>query len=282
MHTFTITASDGEVLTGQVPASWAEVPLAAYAALVATAQPLPESITLPAFHAFAHEAGYDALAKLLGLPTAEPLRESDQLLAQLYQASPFLFTGPLPAAGAALTFTHRGTSYMYGGGLPDATGEELEALLGFLSEHEGHQLGCGPHLLAILYRPQGQEKKARTPATVLAVAEAFATLPMSLAWPALTDFMQRSAPWLLATQRYLAALPAAGQALSAVEQAMATASPEPCLSMRRWLGKIWLRRVRSMLTTFLSPSAITAALPSSPRSKNKGLRLLLNFSPSTR
>lgn len=271
MHRLKISASDGEVLTGQIPASWAEVPLAAYANLAATARPLPESITQPTAHAYASVAGCEALAKLLGLPTAEPLLADVSLLRRLYHACPFLFAGPLPAAGAVPAFTHLGTAYEYSGGLPNATGELLEAVLNMLSAHEGHPLGCGPHLLAVLYRPVGQKQ---TVAVVDATAVAFATLPMSLAYPALLDFIQRSAPWVLTTQRYLAARPAAEQALSALEQALASASPGRCWSMRRWLGRAWLKRVASMLRISLLPSATTAA-PLRPTPSR--LRLSLRF-----
>ena len=126
----------------------------------------------------------------------------------------------------------------------------------------------------MLYQPVGQKQTA---AVVEATAAAFATLPMSLAWPALADFIQRSAPWALATQRYLAARPAAELALSAVEQAMASASQGRCWSMRRWLGKVWLRRVTSMLRTFLLPSATTAESLSKPKASGQRLPLRFRF-----
>lgn len=255
-----LTASDGEVLLAHAPASWAEVPLAAYAQFVATARPLPASLTQPTAHAFTSPASCEALATLLGLPTAEPLLTDRRVLLTVYQVSPFLFTGPLPAAGAVLTFTHRGTAYEYCGGLPDVSGEQIEALLAFMAAHEGHPLGCGPNLLAVLYKPVGQ---AQTSGVVEATAEAFATLPLSLAWPALADFTQRSAPWLLATQRFLAARPAAEQALSALQQALASASPGRSWSMRRWLARVWLRLAAKLLTTSSLPSATTAP-PSRP------------------
>lgn len=279
MHKLTLTASDGEVLLAHAPASWAEVPLAAYADFAATAQPLPASLTQPTAHAFTSPASCQALATLLGLPTAEPLLADRRVLLTVYQVSPFLFTGPLPAAGAVPSFAHRGTVYEYCGGLPNATGEQLEALLAFMSEHEGHPLGCGPNLLAILYRPTGQ---AQTPAVVEATAAAFASLPLSLAWPALADFTQRSAPWLLATQRYLAARPAAGQVLSALERALASASPGRSWSMRRWLGKVWLRHAAKLLTTFSPPFATTAP-PSSPTwARRAASRVRAFLSPSPR
>lgn len=271
MHKLTLTASDGEVLTGGIPASWADVPLAAYTNLVAAAQPLPEGLPLHPALAFASEAGRAAVATLLGLPSAEPLVADDQLLRAVFDTSPFLFAGPLPAAGAVEAFTHQGTAYEYYGGLPNATGEQLEALLNFLSAHQGHPLGCGPHLLAILYRPVGQKQ---TVAQVTAAAQSFATLPMSLAYPALLDFMQRSAPWALATQRYLAVLPAAEQALSALQTAVATALPARSWSMRRWLTRTWIRLVSTQLRTSLLPSTTTATPPTKPRRRaGKGLRL---------
>lgn len=63
MQTIRLRADDSETLLGQVPSSWAEVPLAAYARL-AGAEGLTDRIA--------------ALAALVGLPTA-PLLDTPEL-----------------------------------------------------------------------------------------------------------------------------------------------------------------------------------------------------------
>lgn len=267
MPKFTITASDGEQLAGYLPESWAEVPLSPYAALALTAQPLPAGL-VPTVHPFAHPAGRQALATLLGLPTAEPLHANPSLLADLFEAAPWLFVGPLPdAPQPAPSFTHQGVAYSHLGLLDSADGATLETLLTLLHASEGQPLNVAPQLLAALYRPTGQPVTADT---TRQAAAAFATLPLSLAWPALQAFLVRSAPMVLAFQKYGTARQAAGQALRALETAAASPTSAPrgcCSNMLRWLVRHWIKRVGRQLRTFSPPSASTAApmrLASSP------------------
>jgi hypothetical protein len=249
-----LRADDGETLLGQVPDSWAQVPLAAYATLVG-AESLPARI--------------EALAALVGLPPA-PLLDTPELAGQVLALAPWLFAGPLPEATEPVpSFTHLGTTYTYCGGVGRATAEQLEALLAFQQEHYAHPIGGGPHLLAVLYQVAGQPQ---TPESVLAASQALASLPVSIAYPALQDFIRRSAPWAQATQRYLAARAAAGQTLSALEAALTTsptsALPGRSWSMRRWLGKAWIRHARKLLKTSSPPSAFTAgSMPPKPSSR---------------
>lgn len=264
MRKIYITASDGDTLTGHLPDSWAEVPLAAYVALALTARPLPADAE-PTARAFASEASFEALARLLGLPTAAPFLADWSLLLDLYEAAPWLFVGELPGGEPLPAFTHLGTAYTYGGGLDYLTGGQWEALAMFLERHADAPLACAPQLLAILYLPTGQPVSKQTPASVRAAAEAFATLPMSIAWPAVQAFFTRSLPLATPIQRYFAARPVVEQALSALELALTSSAPRgSSWSMARWWARIWMRLVRRQLMTFLPPSATTAARPSSP------------------
>ncbi|MDO7885994.1 hypothetical protein [Hymenobacter cheonanensis] len=273
MHQLKITASDGEVLTGQLPESWAEVPLAPYVALALAAQPVPAGIT-PTVHPFANPAGCEALATLLGLPTAEPFLASLSLLLPIYDAAPWLFDGPLPAAGEpAPSFTHLGTAYTHTGAFDDLTAGQWEALSTFLQGCEGNPLRVAPQLLAVLYCPAGQPQSA---VTVRDAAQAFETLPMRLAWPAIQSFLLRALPLALPIQRYLAARPLVEQVVHALEQGLAT-SPTSAprgfyWSMGRWLAKRWLKLVRRQLATFLPSSATTAVARHSRSTRNAKAR----------
>ncbi len=258
MRKFKIEASDGELLTGHIPESWGEVPFRGYMDLAATAQEVP-SLIEPTAHVFASRAGCTALATLLGLPTAEPFHTDMSLLLPIYETSPWLFLGPLPDEQALVTaFTHQGIAYTYAGGLDGANGGQMEALLAFLKENEGNPTACGPQLLAVLYCPQGKEQTADL---VQATAQAFETLPMSIAWPCLQNFIVRSMPLALPIQRYLAMRPAVAQALSALEKAAhspVSASLGRSWSMRRWLVKTWLRLAKRTLTISSPPSVSIA------------------------
>jgi hypothetical protein len=169
MRKIVLTADDGQPLTGHLPESWAEVPLAGYAAL-AGADGLPARV--------------EAAAALLGLP-AGPLLEDVSLFATLAEQAPWLFGDELPEPELPVAyFTHQGITYHHQGDLQKISAGQMEALLTFLRLNEGHHLACAPHLLAVLYCPQGQ---SQTPAVVQAAATALATLPMSVAWPALAS-----------------------------------------------------------------------------------------------
>lgn len=262
MRKLTLTA-DHETLVGYLPDSWAEVPIQPFAELAATAQDLPEGV--PAAHLFTHRAGCEALARLLALPTAAPLLADMSLLRPICEAAPWLFLGPLPEAnGLAERFTHQGLTYVHSGLLDDTTGGQLEALLGFLQASGGNALACAPHLLAVLYQPVGQELTAQVVATS---AAALATLPMSLGWPAIANFLLRFTPLAMLTQKHLAAQHTAEQALSALETAATCPTSAPrgfSLSMRRWLVRHWIRLVRKQLATSSPPSATTAGPASFP------------------
>lgn len=244
MHTLQLTAADGQLLTGQLPNSWAEVPFGPYIDFQATARPVPRLITHPTGHAFASQAGCQALAHLLGLPTGEPLYSQLRRLAHLHELAPWLFDGPLPPAEALVaSFTHQGTRYRYASAaeLGPAAADRERMLLWCLRETDGHLLNCATLLLATLYTPDGA---APTVALTQAGAQAFEHLPMSLAWPCLFNFLVPETVAPEAVTRYLALRPMVGQALRALE-AVAVAPPTPPPArphlLRRWLSWAWHR-----------------------------------------
>jgi hypothetical protein len=175
MSKVTLTADDGETFTGTLPDNWSQVPLEAYARL-SGAENLPDRVR--------------ATAALCGLPEAI-LVDDVKLYAAIRQAAPWLFRGELPQAPSAVAyFTYAGTTYRHVGNLAKINAGQFEALLTFLQASEGKPLACAPGLLAVLYCAEGEEQ---TPEVVRDAAQAFATLPMSIAWPALQDFMRSGA-----------------------------------------------------------------------------------------
>jgi hypothetical protein len=229
--TITLTADDGETLTGKLPDSWATTPLAAYAA-IATAELLPARVR--------------AVAALVGLP-AEPLLANIRHYAAIRAAAPWLLSGELPeATGAVPQFKHAGTTYVHVGHLDRISAEQMEALVGFLRASDGQPLTAGPGLLAVLYCPKG---KTQTGEVVSAAQAAFATLPMSIAWPALADFLRSSASVALNIRTVSALSAQVETMLAALETALQTGgdSRTSYLNLRRRLGRTWIQRVRKML-----------------------------------
>lgn len=229
MHTITLTADDGTQHVGKLPRSWQETPLAPYAAL-ATATTLPERIR--------------ALAALVGLPP-EPLLHDVRHYGAMVKAAPFLF-GELPEASAPVpSFKHLGTTYAHVGNLARVSGEQMEALTIFLRDSDGKPLTAGPGLLAVLYCPKGKEQTAEV---VTATQQAFATLPVSIAWGAIASFCRSSGPVALNIRAASALTAQAQAALAALEQALtSTGSRTSFLSLGRKLGRMWIRRVRKTL-----------------------------------
>jgi hypothetical protein len=231
MGKITLTATDGETLTGRLPDSWAQVPLGRYAKLAA-AEELPAKVA--------------AAAELCSLP-AQPLLDDVRLYRAILNAAPWLFGGELPETSAAVTyFTHKGSTYHHVGNLGRINAGQLEALLAFLAENEGHPLGCAAGLLAVLYCPQEQQ----TAKVVAAAQQAFATLPMSIAWPALADFMRSSGS---AARNILTVSALEGQVsnlLTTLENAsqMAGASSTFSQKVQRWLFRLWLKNAKSRLS----------------------------------
>lgn len=232
MSKIKISDSDGNVLTGRLPDSWADVPLAKYAVLAAATD---------------WPARCRALAALCELPEA-PLLADVRLCVKILRSAPFLLDGPLPGAPdkAPDSFRHLGIVYVPAPAhLEQVSGGQLEALLGFLQAHDGNPLAAAPHLLAALYKPEGSELSREV---VEASTVAFASLPMALGYGLLLDFYQRSVSWSLPIQRYLAVQPVVEQTLNALETLSRTLdSPGRSWNMGRWLLKVYLKLVTRTL-----------------------------------
>ncbi|SFP79250.1 hypothetical protein [Hymenobacter arizonensis] len=233
MKNITLTDSDGVVITGRLPRSWSEVGLAHYAAL-AVATNWPDRCR--------------ALAALCELP-AQPFLDDVSLCLPILRGAPFLLDGPLPMPGTPPnSFRHLGITYVPApANLEQIRAGQLEGLTAFLREYEGNALAAAPHLLAVLYKPEGSEL---TSAVVEASAAAFTSLPMAIGYALLLDFWQRSASWALPIQRYLAVRPVVEQTLNALETlSRPSASPGRSWNIVRWLIAIWTRHVKKALKT---------------------------------
>ena len=227
MSKIILTAEDGEKLTGKVPDSWAQVPLAGYAAL-AVAETLPARV--------------EATAALVGLPAA-PLLEEVRHFMCIVEAAPWLFTGPLPATEPVAYFTHQGKTYRSTGDLSKLSAGQLEALYTFQQAHPGRPLEAGPGLLAVLFCPEGEQQ---TPEVVRDAAAALASLPMSVAWPALNGFFLRGASYSVTIRTALDAQAQVAKMLAAVEEQMNSPARFSRFWQRplRWLTLRWLTSVR--------------------------------------
>ncbi|MGI4834643.1 MAG: hypothetical protein ACRYFK_14400 [Janthinobacterium lividum] len=229
MRILTLKADDGEILKGKLPDSWAEVPLAPYAQLAA-AESLPARV--------------EALAALVGLPVG-PLLEDVSLSATIFEAAPWLQTELPEATGAMPEFAHLGVWYAHVGHLEKISAGQMEALTDFLQASEGHPLSSAPGLLAVLYCPR---EEAQTREVVRAAAQAFASLPMSVAWPCLADFTRSSGPAALSIQTAGALASQTRQALSSLEQALASGgSGTFWQKLLRSRAQRWLANVQKML-----------------------------------
>jgi hypothetical protein len=228
-----ITPSEGEPLYGQLPDGWGSTPLAPFVA-IATAKTMPETC--------------EAVAQVLGVP-AEVFLSDVSHLVPIQRAAPWLFDGSLPEPPDVLpaTLHHRGQGYKHVGNLARVSAEQMEALLGFLDDHRGNPLTSAPALLAVLYCPVG---KKQTADVVKASAEAFATLDMAQAWPALQDFLRSSAKPALSIRTALALESQLRAMLETLEQAMPTPTASTTL-WRRMLGalvRLWLKYARKTLS----------------------------------
>ena len=230
MSRLKITADDGEELFGTLPTGWHDTPLAPYVALD-SATTMPETC--------------EAVAQLLGLP-AEPFLSDASLVLPVRRLAPFLFDGSLPeASGPVGQFTHEGVIYAHVGHLDKVSAEQMEALLGFLQAHEGKPLAAAPDLLAVLYCPVGRKQTADV---VEAAGRAFATLPMSVAWPALADFLRNSGPPAASIRTAWAAEKQLKATLDALEAGLTgTASTTFWQRRRAGLTRWWVKSVHAWL-----------------------------------
>jgi hypothetical protein len=258
MTPITITDSEGNVAAGHLPRSWADVGLAHYTTLA-------QATTWP--------TRCRALATICGLP-AEPLLADSSLCLPILNGAPFLLHGPLPAATELppLSFHHAGTTYVPApADLHKIDGDQLEAILNFLREHEGNVLACAPALLAVLYKPADKRPLFGKPVPVVLTAEvvdastrAFGSLPMAVAWPLVGNFLMRSASTAQTIQKSFALQAVAEELLSALETlSTPSARSGSSWSFVPWLLSRWTRRARKMLETSSPRSAFTGPQPSS-------------------
>jgi len=233
MRTITLASTDAtDTHTGHLPESWAEVGLAHYVAL-ASAQTLPETCR--------------ALAALCGLP-AEVLTSDASLAVPIRKAAPWLFEkDSLPEPATVPSFTHAGIPYEHVGNLHKINAGQMEALLDFLEDNEADSLKASPHLLAVLYKPVGVDEQ--TSEVVDAAAAAFETLPMSVAWPALTSFTRAGQGSAASTRMYLAVAPKAEALLTTLEQSLASTGASKSFFRKplNWGIRRWIKYVRSTL-----------------------------------
>lgn len=231
MITMRLTASDGEVLTGRLPFNWEDTPLAPYVAFIC-ATTMPQRC--------------EAVAALVGLPAA-PFLTDVSLILPILRACPFLDDDSLPdeGTGPVPEIQHLGILYRHVGDLHKINAGQMEALFGFLAQHQGQPLTAGPALLAVLYCRDGAEQ---TGDEVEAATLAFASLPMALAWPALMAFFRSSSTAATSIRSASALISTTEKMLNEMEKALTVgASTTFWRKPLTWLTRMWLRNVRKML-----------------------------------
>ncbi len=175
----------------------------------------------------------------------------------IVNACPWL--NELPAAGPLTRFDHAGQQYQHVGNLDTITAGQLEALLDFLAA-AGDESTCAIHqLLAVLYTPAGQPQ---TPDSVTRTAEAFRTLPVTTAWPAIAFFLTSSAPSASRIQQFSDAHACAQMALTNVTKVVEERGADSVTCSARWrwsAARLWTRCAQNLLAT-CSPSKSIAAV----------------------
>ncbi|RZK55439.1 MAG: hypothetical protein EOO59_10580 [Hymenobacter sp.] len=101
----------------------------------------------------------------------------------------------------------------------------------------------------MLYCAAGQEQ---TREVVAAAQVAFATLPLSIAWPALQDFMRSSGSVALNIRTVSALSEQVSGLLETLTQASQTGGASFTFSQKaqRWLFRRWLRNAKNRLSIF--------------------------------
>ncbi|HEX8658452.1 MAG TPA: hypothetical protein VF690_12990 [Hymenobacter sp.] len=229
LHPYSPTEAGRTTLTGALPENWTEVPLGLYAQL-ASAKSVRQRI--------------EATALICKLPAA-PLLEDAGLFGPIVRAAPWLFHGPLPEDLKRVTlFTHEGIEYRFVGDLHRINAEQLETLLNFVNDHHRAPLLAAPSLLAVLYCRVGAVQDTDA---VEAAAEAFTRLPVSVAWPALLDFLRSGASAALHIRNFSGVVAATQQLLQELEAATAGGSSRYWPRLQRWLTRTWIRSAKSLL-----------------------------------
>ncbi len=204
MKPLTLTAVGEAPLTYQLKEGWHEVTVAEYIAYESTIAPLKHPRHLP------------PLAEWLSGIPVDLTRRNLSLAAQVVRACPWIRSLP-EAAGPVPIFEHDWITYHHVGNLDVVSVGQLEALIEFLDAHRAQPAGAFPWLLAVLYRREGSGQSADE---VTEVAEAFATLSIATAWPALAFFLANSVPLARRIQQYSAAHAEASRALTTLETLM--------------------------------------------------------------
>ena len=162
------------VALGELPTGWHEVPLATFLKY----QERPEELRPTAA----------VLALLTGIPE-HILAEDVSLCVPLYKGLGW-FMSSLPEGEPVTSFRLAGIEYEHVGNLSMINAGQFEALADFLREHKADPVQAAPWLLAVLFKPTGQQQ---TPEVVEACATAFLELPMSVAYPVVQDFLRSGA-----------------------------------------------------------------------------------------
>lgn len=238
MKTFTLTASDGVTTAHHLAEGWADVSVAAFVQHQTAVNKLRPARALVA-----------RAALLSDVPEAI-LKSDVSIAARIVGACTWLSDLPTATGEPVQAFEHRGIRYRHVGNLDVISAGQLEALLVFLRDADEEPVAAFPNLLAVLYCPDGREQ---TPETVAAAAEAFLSLPIATAWPALSNFMTAGAPCALRIQQYSVAHRAAEQAVqtlrSLTEARTDGGSPG---FLRRWQARAvahWIPFAEKLLST---------------------------------
>ncbi|WP_375436661.1 hypothetical protein [uncultured Hymenobacter sp.] len=175
MRSIKITDSEtGQVYPGHLPTGWHEVPLSAFQAYARLQQQRRPELSL-----------LSAVQALTALPA--DVLEADMSVAKVFaDEMPWFFAG-LPTGEPAAVLTHRSLVYEHCQDFGRLSGGQFEALLTFLDEADGNPAVAAPYLLAVLLKRRGTRQDARA---VREAAEAFASLPMEVAWPYVMGFLR--------------------------------------------------------------------------------------------
>ena len=219
------------LIYGSLPESFADVKLAHYVILVA-ADRVSQRIA--------------ATALICGLPVDVLLADAG-LFATIKRAAPWLFADPpLSELKRQSLITHEGMRYEFVGDLHRISAHQLEALLDFIAQHHAAPILSAASLLAVLYKPLGE---AQTADVVERTALAFESLPVSIAWPAIMDFLRSGASVARHIRNSSALVSETKELLSQLESASRTggASFRYLSKLRRWLILTWIRSARAQL-----------------------------------
>jgi len=231
MKHITLTDQDGEKISGRIPEGWHEVLLSSFLNYHQQLKDKPEGF-----------AWVVLASTTTDIPTE--IIHSDVSLAWLILRQ-MPWVSELPKPEPLTSFKHQGKTYEHVGNLDKMNAGQFEALLDYLDTAKDDPIQAAPNLLAVLYKPEGQEQ---TKATVAAAAEAFQSLPVSIAWPGVAFFLTSSASFAQRIQAYSEAKAAVITLTEKIEKAMQAPSPTRSSRIAAWLGRQYMKSVRGLLT----------------------------------